>query len=128
MTGNMNITNHDSSDLLLGNNEFETNVITLAAGASVAEGDMLKRDAATLKFAKVTDTTTETPVAIATAAASNMAAAAADTPCRPVISGKVRAGKVTVNSVIATLAQLDMIRRSGIIPLAVTDLSKKDNQ
>ena len=122
----MNVTNYDLGSILLGDNEFETNVITLAAGASVAEGDMLKRNGT--KFEKVTDTATETPVALATAAASNTGAAAADIPCRPAISGKVRAGKVTVNGVAATLAQLDMIRRVGLVPIAVTDLSKKDNQ
>jgi hypothetical protein len=126
MSGNMSVTNYDLGSLMLGDNEFETNVITLAAGASVAEGDMLKRNGT--KFEKVTDTATETPVAIATAAASNTGAAAADIPSRPTISGKVRAGKVTVNGVAATLAQLDMIRRVGLVPIAVTDLSKKDNQ
>jgi hypothetical protein len=59
---------------------------------------------------------------------ANTSGFSVDIPCRPVISGKVRADKVTVAGVVATKVQLDMIRRSGFIPIVITDVSKKDNQ
>lgn len=125
---NLTTTNYDHSALSLGNNEFETNVITIPAGASVVEGDMLKRDAGTKKFVRVTDTSTETPVAISTIAATNSGGAAADFPLRAIIGGKVSAGKIKVAGVAANAAQLDMIRSYGIIPAVITDVSKLDNQ
>jgi hypothetical protein len=125
---NLTTTNYDHSALGLGNNEFETNVITIPAGASVVEGDLLKRDAATKKLVRVTDTATETPVAISTIGATNSGGAAADFPLRAIIGGKVPAGKIKVAGVAANAVQLDLIRSYGITPVVTTDVSKLDNQ
>lgn len=128
MSDNLKIKNIDNTAFLLGNNEFESGVITLAAGAKVDLGDMLKRDSGTGKFSKVTDTSTEIPVALATCDLTNTGSASKDYAARVLIGGKVDASFVTVNSVAATKAQYDMVRSYGIIPVPTAEINMKDNQ
>lgn len=123
---NLTSTIQGAEPLLLGNNQFETGVITLAAGAQVEEGAYLKRDAGG-KFVRITDTATEIVVAVSPMAASNATGAAVDVPCRPVIAGRVNQAVLKVNGAAPTKAQLDMLRKTSIIPLPRKDLSVLDN-
>jgi hypothetical protein len=53
----------------------------------------------------------------------NTAAAPAEIPFRAMIAGRVRFDLLSVNGGEITDAQADMIRRYGIIPKKVTDIS-----
>ena len=128
MNENPNITNYNLGDILQGENQFETGTLTLAASASVTEGAFLKRGNGG-KFAPVTDTSTETPVALYVGdKLTNSASEAKDFAVRVLISGRVKAGGCHVNGTAATDAQLDMIRSYGIVPVRVTETNIQDNQ
>lgn len=122
----MTIQNFDLGGICLGNNEFETGVITLGSGDSCKAGQFLLRD--TGKFEVLTDSDTEVPVAICMEDITNSGNASADFPTRVLIAGKVNAGKLLVNAAAPTAAELDMIRGVGIIPIPVKELGMQDNQ
>ena len=116
--------------LLLGDNHFETGAINLAAGAEIKEGAFLKRGTGKY-FLKVTTTSgddAEEPVAILAVGIKNEGSAATDISIRACIDGKVRADLLNVDGTQATSAQIDLIRKYGIVPIYVTDVSRSDNQ
>jgi hypothetical protein len=120
-----------SKSLMLGNNEFEGGLLTIAAGGTIPAGAMLKRDAATGKFTVVTTTTgdtAETPVALNPCEEKNAGQADADIPFRALIWGKVRRDMASMNGTALTDAQCDMLRNYGIIAVKVHDISRTDNQ
>jgi hypothetical protein len=149
--GGMKIENVTNRVVLLGDNHFESGIINIAAGATVAEGTVLKRDADG-KFAPVinTDTTPGThgtpasgggweaeptdpvpgdaPVAVMPFSITNNKAAAADFGFRALVDGRVRLDMLRINGNPITAAQSDMLRGVGILPVKVTNLSQLDNQ
>ncbi|GHU12993.1 hypothetical protein FACS1894161_2360 [Spirochaetia bacterium] len=95
--------------LLLGDNDyFETGLINIGAGVEIKEGAFLRRNGT--RFAVVTDTDTQEPVAILPVAIKNTKNAAADFSVRASLGGKVRADMLHVNGVRATADQIDMIK------------------
>ncbi len=122
----MTIQNFDLGGICLGNNEFETGVITLGSGDSCKAGQFLLRD--TGKFEVLTDSDTEVPVAICMEDITNSGNASADFPTRVLIAGKVNAGKLLVNAAAPTAAELDLIRGVGISPIPFKELGMQDNQ
>jgi hypothetical protein len=133
----------DNSVVALGDNDFETGIINVGAGATIKKGIVLKR--AGDKFAPVLDTspititadvdgtgtqipipgtTADTPVAVNPFDISNPGNAAADMSIRALVSGPVRADLLTINGNGITDAQGDMLRDYGIIPVKVADLSR----
>ena len=112
----------ENRSLFQGNNEFETGILTADAGATIPAGAFLKRNS-NGKFSVVTDTGSETPVAVNPVELKNPGAASADIPFRALIGGKVRQDMLSVNGEAITDAEGDMIRKYGIVPKKVTDLS-----
>ena len=124
----MDVTRVENKSLQQGNNEFETGVLTVPAGA------FLKREASG-KFAAVSDTTADAetglpaqkPVAVNPVEIKNTAAASADIPFRAMIGGKVRFDMLSVGGNQITDAQADLLRQyAGIIAKKATDLSWTD--
>lgn len=119
MTGNYQSTVHAVGDILLGDNEFESGALTVAANGSVTEGALLKRDS-NGKFVAVSDLSNETPVAVFVGETlTNATASAKDFEIRAVISGRVDATKCHVGSDALTAAGKDMLRNYSIIALDV---------
>ena len=68
--GNYESVDRGQVDLLLGDNEFETGVLTVANGASITEGALLQREADG-KFSKISATSTTTYVEVTPPTGSN---------------------------------------------------------
>ncbi len=112
----------NTSELLLGDNEFEAGVLKDVPGEkTIKAGTFLKRDGD--KFAVLQTPASETVVALVPFDVKNEKDSTADVPFRALISGKVRADKVLVGENVATAEQLDMLRSCAIIPIKVSDVS-----
>lgn len=136
------ITVNENKSLFLGNNEYETGVLTVPANGTVAAGALLKRENG--KFVPVTAVganpgvpadgggwTTppspgDIPVAVNPAEIKNTAGAPADIPFRALVAGRVRRDMLSINGQPITGDQADMLRSYGIIPKKVTDLSRTE--
>jgi hypothetical protein len=110
-----------NKSLLLGDNEYETGVVTLSASSTLARGALLLRK--TGKFAPVTDISKEIPVAVNPVELKNTAAASADVPFRALVAGRVRFDMLCIGTAPITDAVSDMLRAYGILPRKVTDIS-----
>jgi hypothetical protein len=135
----------ENKSLFLGNNEYETGLLTVPAGATIPAGALLKR--VDNKFAPVINTSpvqinvgdssainvpipgvpADVPVAVNPVELKNPGSTPADIPFRALISGKVRADMLSVNGQAITAAQADMLRVYGIIPRRVNDISHTEN-
>jgi len=115
----------ENKSLFQGDCEFETGILTVPAGTTVAAGAFLKRNA-NGKFSTVTDTGNQTPCAINPVETKNTGTAEADIPFRALTAGRVRQDMLSVNGEPITDAEADMIRIYGIRPKKVTDLSWVD--
>jgi hypothetical protein len=114
----------ESGIVELGDNEFETSLITVPANSTITKGTVLKRDGE--KFAPVT-INTETPIAVNPCDIENKGTAAADMSLRAIISGPVRAASLTINGQPLTAAQRDMLRDHAlIIPVLDHDISRTE--
>jgi hypothetical protein len=136
---------------MLGDDYYESGVITIVAGATIAAGTVLKRNTDG-KFAPVvnTDTTPGTPgtpsadggwtteptdpipgdvpAAVMPFDITNKKDAQADFGFRALVQGRVRLDMLRINGLPITAEQRDMLRQTGILPVKITDLSQKDNQ
>lgn len=125
---NPKIENYDLGGILLGDNEFESGTLVIANGESVKDGAFLKRNADG-SFAVVTDTGTETPVALhVDGELANDSGAEKKFAVRVLTGGRVAASKCHVNGTTPTAAQLDMLRSYGIRAVSITEVNKLDNQ
>jgi hypothetical protein len=134
----------ENKNLFLGNNEFETSVLTVPANTAIPAGALLKR--VDDKFAPVLDTSpaqitvdingdtgtipgnpVDIPAAVNPAEIKNTAPAPADIPFRALVSGKVRQDMLSVDGRPVTTAQADMLRMYGIIPRRLNDISRTEN-
>jgi hypothetical protein len=113
----------ENSMVALGDNDFETGLINVAAGATIKRGVVLYRGAGG-KFAPVTDTATQKPSAVNPADIENKGSAAADLSIRAIIAGRVRADLLTINGIVTTAEQNDMLRDYSIIPERQNDISR----
>jgi hypothetical protein len=147
----MKTENVTSRVILLGDNRFESGVINIAPGETVAAGTVLKRNEDG-KFAPVADTDTtpgtngvpasgggwttaptapvpgDVPVAVMPFDITNKNAAADNVGLRALVQGRVRFDMLRINGSPITAFQSDMLRNVGILPVKVTDLSRLDNQ
>jgi hypothetical protein len=147
----MKVENVTNRVVMLGDDYYESGVITIAAGATVAAGTVLKR-VADGKFAPVVSTATtpgthgtpasgggwsveptdpipgDVPAAIMPFDTTNRKGAAADFGFRALVQGRVRLDMLRINGTAITTEQRDMLREVGILPVKITDLSQKDNQ
>jgi hypothetical protein len=110
-----------NKSLFQGNNEFETGILTVAANTTVPAGALLKREASG-KFAVITDTGSDKPIAVNPVELKNPGSAAADMPFRACIAGKVRFDMLSVGGNPVTDEQADLLNR--FVPVKVTDLSR----
>jgi hypothetical protein len=134
---------YENKALLLGDNFFEGGSISVDAGDEIKEGAFLKRTSGHT-FDLVTDTDpfeadvsgTETPIpgtsndvpsAVLITGVKNEGSAARLFSIRPCIAGRLRADLLHVNGIQATPEQIDLIRRTGIVPVYVNDVSRLDN-
>jgi hypothetical protein len=147
----MEVKNVSNKVLALGDNEFESGVINVSGGATIAKGTVLKRNADG-KFAPVVSTT-PTPgthgvpadgggwateptdpvpgdllIAVMPFDIKNEKAAAADMGFRALVGGRVRADMLRIAGNPLTPAQFDALRDYGIIAVKVTNVSELDNQ
>ena len=133
------ITRNENKSLFLGNNEYETGVLTVPANGTVATGALLKRENG--KFVPVVSTEStpgvpadgggwdtepspgDIPVAVNPVEIKNNAGIPADIPFRALISGRVRRDMLSMGGQEISDSQADMLRSYGIRPKKVTDLS-----
>jgi hypothetical protein len=147
----MKVENVNNRVVMLGDERFESGVITIPAGATIAAGTVLKRDADG-KFAPVTNTDTtpgtpgnpadgggwetepagpmpgDVPAAGMPFDIANGKTADADFGFRALVAGRVRADMLRINGSPLSAEQKDLLRGVGILPVKVTDLSHLDNQ
>jgi hypothetical protein len=104
----------------VGNNRFEQGTITLAAGASIAAGTVLKRDG--VKFVPAEDG--DELLAVAPFDLKNDGAAEADLGFRAIVGGDVRKDLLTVGGAPIATRQVDALRDYSIFAVTVADLSR----
>lgn len=129
ITGNSQIINHGPDDLFIGDNEFASEVLSLAAATTAKDGYILKRNSANGKLELANDVDGQCFVlATRDDLVNTSGSAAMDFYVRVCITGKVKKSGVTVAGTALTAAQSDALRASGILALDVTNIGKQDNQ
>ena len=129
ITGNSQIINHEPDDLFIGDNEFASEVLSLAATTTAKDGYILKRNSANGKLELANDVDGQCFVlATRDDLVNTNGSAAMDFYVRVCITGKVKKSGVTVAGTALTAAQADALRASGILALDVTNIGKQDNQ
>ena len=129
ITGNSQIINHGPDDLFIGDNEFASEVLSLAAATTAKDGYILKRNSANGKLELANDVDGQCFVlATRDDLVNTSGSAAMDFYVRVCIAGKVKKSGVTVAGTALTAAQADALRASGILALDVTNIGKQDNQ
>lgn len=131
ITGNNQIINHEADDLFIGNNEFASEVLSLAAASTAKDGYVLTRNSTSGKLEVAEDVSGQCFILASRDDLVNTNAsggAAKDFYVRVLIAGKVKKSGVTVAGTALTAAQADALRASGILALDVTNIGKQDNQ
>lgn len=129
ITGNSQIINHGPDDLFIGDNEFASEVLSLAATTTAKDGYILKRNSSNGKLELANDVDGQCFVlATRDDLVNTSGSAAMDFYVRVCITGKVKKSGVTVAGTALTAAQADALRASGILALDVTNIGKQDNQ
>ena len=129
ITGNSQIINHGPDDLFIGDNEFASEVLSLAATTTAKDGYILKRNSTNGKLELANDVDGQCFVlATRDDLVNTSGSAAMDFYVRVCITGKVKKSGVTVAGTALTAAQADALRASGILALGVTNIGKQDNQ
>ena len=129
ITGNSQIINHGPDNLFIGDNEFASEVLSLAAATTAKDGYVLKRNSSNGKLELANDVDGQCFVlATRDDLVNTSGSAAMDFYVRVCITGKVKNSGVTVAGTALTAAQADALRASGILALDVTNIGKQDNQ
>ena len=129
ITGNSQIINHGPDNLFIGDNEFASEVLSLAAATTAQDGYVLKRNSSNGKLELANDVDGQCFVlATRDDLVNTSGSAAMDFYVRVCITGKVKKSGVTVAGTALTAAQADALRASGILALDVTNIGKQDNQ
>lgn len=129
ITGNSQIINHGPDDLFIGDNEFASEVLSLAAATTAKDGYVLKRNSSNGKLELANDVDGQCFVlATRDNLVNTSSSAAMDFYVRVCITGKVKKSGITVTGTALTAAQADALRASGILALDVTNIGKQDNQ
>ena len=129
ITGNSQIINHGPDDLFIGDNEFASEVLSLATATTAKDGYILKRNSSNGKLELANNVDGQCFVLATRDDLINTSGSAAmDFYVRVCITGKVKKSGVTVAGTALTAAQADALRASGILALDVTNIGKQDNQ
>ena len=147
----MKVENVTNRVVMLGDDYYESGVITIPMGATIAAGTVLKRNEDG-KFAPVTNTAAtpgtpgtpaagggwateptgpipgDVPTAVMPFDITNGKTVGVDFGFRALVAGRVRADMLRINGNPLSAEQKDMLREVGILPVKVTDLSHLDNQ
>lgn len=107
--------NHAIGSLLFGNNEFRTEILTVAADSSIGNGTVLTRDSNTGKL--VAASTATGALFILCNEVNTPFTVAGDYPVRVVISGRVDRRKVNLAGSELTDADVDALRANGILAM-----------
>jgi len=125
---NMVTTNVDYGSVGIGGNEFADETLTLGSAGTVEEGTILGRVTASGKLAPYISGASdgsEVPVAVMP---HELDGASGDNYVRPIISGRVNADRLVADGATVTVVELDALRQTSIVPVAVSQLAKQDNQ
>lgn len=126
---NLDITFYDTGGIVIGNPEYQDELLKFAGADTVLEGTLLARDPADNTMVPCVPTEsdgTEVPIAVLTIEAANTIAG--NVSIRPLMQGKVRSEKLLFhNGTVITVPVLDMLRAFGIIPITVSELNQLDN-
>lgn len=125
MTGNYENRAHDNVILLVGDNEFETGLLTVPANTTIAAGTIVQKSSG--KFVLSEGGANEVSLAVVVTPEANSTGSGVDVPCRVAISGKVNKAMLKVGSSAATAAQTDLVRKFGLVPVKVTEVGAHDN-
>jgi hypothetical protein len=121
----MKVENIENKILMLGDNYFESGIISIPAQTVVKAGAVLKRKTDG-SFALAADG--DELVAVNPFDIKNGNAAMQNMAFRPLIAGRVRADMLALSGKALTPVQRDTLRSYSIIPCMVTDTSQLDNQ
>jgi hypothetical protein len=124
--GGMKIENVASRVVMLGGNHFQSAKITVAANTKIAAGVVLKRGSDAVEFEAAEsgdDFAAVNPFEL-----DNETGAAKVMGFRALLDGRVRADMLTIDGAPIAVADIDKLRKIGILPVKVTDLSHLDNQ
>ena len=130
INGNMEAVTHGPDDLFIGDNEFASEVLSLAAGKSAKDGYILARNGTSGKLELASDVDGQRFILATREELKNENAsggAAKDFYVRVCIAGSVKKSGVTIAGTALTAAQADALRASGILALDVTNIGKTDN-
>jgi len=123
----MKVENITNRVIMLGDNHYVSAKITLAANTTLAQGTVLKRGGAdTITFDVAT--AADEYSAINPFEIKNETAAPKVFGFEALMDGRVRGDLIKVNGAPLTAADIDKLRKVGILPSKVTDLSVLDNQ
>lgn len=128
---NIEITNNTTRSISVWEPVFESQIAIDAGGETYPAGTVLGRITASGKLTKYTSAAVDgSEVPVAVLLDELVLAAATDTPCRPIISGRVRRGDLVADDPARAIteAEADALRDYSIIPLKTTQLSELDNQ
>lgn len=127
MTENAVFIEHGPDDLFIGNNEFASEVLSLAGGTTAKDGYLLTRNGTNGKLELAADVTGQHFVLASRETLANPTDSAKDFYVRVCIAGNVKKSGVTVAGAALTAKQADTLRASGIFVLDVTNIGKADN-
>lgn len=127
MTGNYQNVEHKSIRIALGDNEFKTGLVTVAANSTLKAGTIVKT--VNGKFVPVTGSEETAPegLGVLVDELTNGTASNADVAYRVLIAGRVNQNALLIGSSAATAAQADALRQWSIVPLTVTEMGKSEN-
>ncbi len=131
ITGNNQIINHGADDLFIGDNEFASEVLSLAAATTAKDGYVLTRNSTNGKLELAADVSGQCFVLASRddlVNSNTSGGAAKDFYVRVCVAGKVKKSRVTIAGTALTAAQADALRASGILALDVASIGKQDNQ
>jgi len=124
---NITSTDYSNPPLCIGNNEFETAIVTVAANTTLTKGTVLIRQSSG-KFAVVVVTPGTPPtstlaadagVAILIEDLANDTGSSADLNVRVMIAGKVNRKALNAAGEPLTDAECDILRSQSIVPIPV---------
>lgn len=126
---NLDIGFYDTGGIVIGNPEYQDELLKFAGADTVIEGTILARDPADNTMVPCVPTEsdgTEIGIAVLTIEAANTIAG--NVTIRPLMQGKVRTEKLLFhNGAAVTVPVLDMLRAYGIVPISVDELNQLDN-
>ncbi len=134
MGQNLEVTNIDNRDLLLGGEKFQDELLTLAGADELKAGTILARSSATEKLVLFVKggSTNENGIPKVVLPYAVSASGSGDVSVRVLVAGEVDASKLVIDAdgddsnIDAPVR--DQLRSYGIVPVDLTDNSTLDNQ